>query len=199
MKKKKTGKIILKIFIGLILIGIVYAGLMFALILSAAKKETPKNADTLIVLGAQVWGKNLENARPSHVFKERLNAAVTYLNENKNTKVIIAGGKGSDEIISEAEAGKRYLIEKGILPERILEEDRSTDTMENLRNAKSMAKGKVVIDSNDFHIYRALMFAKRLGYKDVSGLPAKSKTHLTTKLYIREILALGYYIIFPSK
>jgi uncharacterized SAM-binding protein YcdF (DUF218 family) len=195
----KKAKVIKRIIFTIITIGIVYALVVFCLIMSGVRSKPDKNAETMLILGAQVRGTSEEDVYPSPVLKERLNAALSYLKENKHTKVIVCGGKGADEPTSEAVGMAKYLKENGIEAERIVLEDKSVSTKQNIANAKKLiTSGKTVIVSNDFHIYRAKMLAKRLGIKNISGLPAKSKTKVTGQMYCREVFALGYEIIFDS-
>ncbi|MEI3193353.1 MAG: YdcF family protein [Lachnospiraceae bacterium] len=84
--------------------------------------------DYLVVLGAQVRG-----TVPSRALKKRLDTAAEYLGKNLETKVVVSGGKGAGEEITEAEAMENYLLELGIEKDRIIMEDRSTTTSENLR------------------------------------------------------------------
>lgn len=187
---KKVKRIIIFILALGILYGVIVTGLMF----SGKQSQPEPNADTMLILGAQVKG---DPAYPSTSLKERLDAAIPYLNENLNTHVIVCGGQGSDESDSEANVMANYLIERGISESRITKEDTSTRTKENIANA--MAKqslGKTVIVTNDFHMYRAMLLGKRLGISDISGLPGKSNNSATVAMNLREILALGYGLIF---
>ena len=92
-----------------------------------------------------------------------------------------------------------YLIEQGIPSERILVESKSTDTNENLDNAKEMIEAhsgknlanlKVKIISSDYHCFRAKMIAKRHGYTQVTAYGAGSHPLLIPSFYTREGLAL---------
>lgn len=178
-------------------IGILYAVSILFLILSE-KKDTPAdNPDTVLILGAQVNGTSSKNAYPSPVLKERLDTAVSYLEQQPQAVVIVCGGKGPDEPDTEARVMADYLIKNGIPEKQILIEGESTRTKENIQNAQKKRKlGKTVIITSDFHMYRSKLLAKRLGVTEVSGLPAASCTSATIKSYIREICALGYGIIF---
>lgn len=187
-------KKIKKLFIALVAVGIIYGGIVFSLIVSAAKEQPQQNADSLIILGAQVRGTPAE---PSPVLKERLDTALNYIKDNPETQIIVSGGQGDDESDSEANVMANYLIEHGVADSRIIREADSTRTMENLMNAeRKTTLGKTVIVSNDFHIYRAKMLAKRIGIKDVSGLAAKSETSAKYLTYAREVIALGYGLVF---
>lgn len=145
-----------------------------------------------IVLGAGLVGRE-----PSVILKDRLNKAVEYLDLHKNTKVIVSGGQGVSEEIPEAEAMKRYLIQKGINQNRIIEEDKSRTTMQNFEFSKKILEKRnaenqtVVVITSDFHLDRAMILAKIYGVKAV-GLGARTPFTLRVNFSIREYTA---YII----
>lgn len=177
--------------------GVIYAGIIFLLILSGTKESPSSKPDTVLILGAQVKGTTKRNAYPSTVLKERLDTAIVYLNKHPDATVIVCGGQGSDEPDSEANVMAEYLINNGISKVSILREDTSTRTKENIQNAqKKQALGNTVIVTSDFHMYRSMLLAKRLGITEVSGLPAISKSSAKLKTYVREVVALGYGLIF---
>lgn len=177
--------------------GVIYAGIIFLLILSGTKESPSSKPDTVLILGAQVKGTTKGNAYPSTVLKERLDTAIVYLNKHPDATVIVCGGQGSDEPDSEANVMAEYLINNGISKVSILREDTSTRTKENIQNAqKKQALGNTVIVTSDFHMYRSMLLAKRLGITEVSGLPAISKSSAKLKTYVREVVALGYGLIF---
>lgn len=99
-----------------------------AIIIHNASQKPEEGADYLIVLGAKVNGD-----QPSLTLRQRIEAAAEYLRRNPNTIVIASGGKGSDEDRSEAQCIYEQLVSLGIEPERILLEDQSTSTEENMR------------------------------------------------------------------
>ena len=189
MAGKRTVK---KAIVFLGVLGLLYAGGLHLKIREHAKEEPPAEAEYLIILGARVKG-----TVPSLALQERINKAAEYLLENENTVAIASGGKGRGEDISEAEAIKQGLVELGVEEQRILLEDLSTDTYENIANSRGLienknAKGLVV--SNDFHLYRAKMIADDAGLI-VSGLPAKTPAQALVKSYGREYLALTKYFL----
>lgn len=116
-----------------------------------------RGLDYIIVLGAQV-----RKDGPSPVLKYRLDKAVEYLNENPDTVCIVSGGQGSNEPWTEAEGMAQYLQEKGIDTARILTEDQSQTTEQNITNSKMLMKegASVGIVTNNFHVFRALQIAK---------------------------------------
>ncbi|ECW8241084.1 YdcF family protein, partial [Listeria monocytogenes] len=164
-----------------------------AFMFSGTRTKPSDNADTVLILGAKVNG---DPAEPAEVLKERLDAAVTYLNENPTMQVVVSGGQGEDESASEASAMEEYLVNKGITRSRIKIEDKSRRTEENIKYSKGKFNlGKTVIVTSDYHMYRALMLAKRQGL-DASGLPAKSQSVIKIKNMMRETLSITYAWVF---
>ncbi|ENG5197474.1 YdcF family protein, partial [Listeria monocytogenes] len=100
-----------RISIILIAIGFIYLLIVAAFMFSGTRTKPSDNADTVLILGAKVNG---DPAEPAEVLKERLDAAVTYLNENPTMQVVVSGGQGEDESASEASVMEEYLVNKGI-------------------------------------------------------------------------------------
>lgn len=154
------------------------------MILNGYRNKSVDNLDYIVVLGAQMK----ENG-PSKSLRMRLDEAYEYLVQNETTIVIVSGGQGSNEPISEAEGMYQYLCEKGIAPNRIIKEDKSENTHQNLVYSKRLIAKKdaaVGIVSNNFHIFRALGLAKKAGYEKVYGIPAKSEPFLQPNNMARE-------------
>lgn len=172
----------------MMLLGAAFVIGMSALISSAITYEAQPGADYLIVLGAQ-WKTN----GPSAVLRYRLDAAIAYLEENPEAQVIVTGAQGANEHISEAEGMAGYLENAGIAPERIHREDRATNTFENLKYSGMFCdpqSDKVIVVTNDFHVYRSVKLAESQGYENVSGLAALSNTWLLPHNVLRECLAI---------
>ncbi|MCX7711017.1 MAG: YdcF family protein [Clostridia bacterium] len=165
-------------------------------IIHSAVTEEKIKADFLIILGAALVGD-----QPTLDLKKRLDKGIEYLQQYPDTKVIVSGGQGQDEQMSEAEAMKRYLIKKGINSQNIILEDRSSNTLENiqfsrdiLNKLESSQNSKVMIVSNDFHIFRAKLLAKRLNL-NAYGLPAETPLYIIPNHYVREFFAVVKCII----
>ena len=142
----------------------------------------------LIVLGAKVKPGGI----PSLSLQYRLDAALDYLKENLQTKVIVSGGQGRDEEQTEASFMRDYLIANGIEKERILTEEQSTSTYENLYYSFALlpeTEQAVTIVSSDFHLRRATYIANELGY-ETDVIVASTPKSVEIKLNIRERLAL---------
>lgn len=194
MGKFKVKRYLKKISWCLIALGASYALLTIGLILSGKNQVAEDGAPTMLILGAQVKG---DPPRPSLVLKERLDTAIHYLASNPQTTVIVSGGQGANEPDSEANVMAEYLIASGIDAQRIIKEGSSTRTEENIAYSKKIKNlDNMVIVTNDFHMYRAKLLAKRLGVKNVTGLTAPSKTSAKSKSYLREVFSLGYALVF---
>ena len=140
--------------------------------------------DYVIVLGAQV-----REDGPSVVLKYRLDTAIRYLNDNPSTRCIVSGGQGYNEPFSEAEGMHDYLVENGIDSERIILEDQSTNTVENIRNSKALlddSYNSVGIVTNNFHTFRAVQISKKQGLRNVSGIAAESNIIYLPNNVLRE-------------
>ncbi len=142
----------------------------------------------LIVLGAKVKPGGV----PSLSLQYRLDAALNYLKENPTTNVIVSGGQGPDEEQTEASFMRDYLIANGIEKDRIITEEQSTSTYENLYYSFALlpeTEQAVTIVSNDFHLRRATYIANKLGY-EADVIVANTPKSVELQLNIRERLAL---------
>lgn len=171
---------------------ILYFSILHMKIREHSQLETSNNGDYLIILGARVKG-----TEPSLALQYRIEAAAEYLKKNPETIAIASGGKGPGEDISEAAAIKNSLLEAGIHAERILLEDKSTDTVENIKFSKKLLTNDFetgLLVTNDFHLYRAKSIARDQGLK-VEGLPAETPLVAVPKSYAREYLAITKYYL----
>ncbi len=147
--------------------------------------------DYLIILGAGLRGEAV-----SLTLMERLEKGLEFLKQYPDAKVIVSGGQGRGETITEAEAMKRYLVRKGIDEERIIKEDRATSTMENIKFSKEILDGQrgkdtrnITIITSDFHMLRAKMLARRNGLNP-RGLACSTPIQVRINCYIREYFAI---------
>ena len=180
-------KLIILATAGVVLGAVLYVALGFDM------KRGQKNAASgkhtyLIVLGAKVKPGGI----PSLSLQYRLDAALDYLKENPYMKVIVSGGQGPDEEQTEASFMRDYLIANGIEKSRIMTEEQSTSTYENLYYSVALlpkTERAVTIVSNDFHLRRATYIANELGY-ETDVIVASTPRSVEIKLNIRERLAL---------
>lgn len=158
------------------------------LIFSQFKMKVKKGLPFIIVLGAQMKSRG-----PSKILRRRLEKAYEYLMENKKTVVIVSGGQGSNEPMSEAEGMKRYLVEKGIEPKRILKEDLSVNTHQNLVFSKNLylqGVTEIGVISSNFHMFRAKKLALKAGFQKVYGIPAYSEPLMLLNHTSREVCGI---------
>ena len=171
----------------------IVCGAVFYVALGFDMKRGQKNVASgkhayLIVLGAKVKPGGI----PSLSLQYRLDAALDYLKENPHTKVIVSGGQGPDEEQTEASFMRDYLITNGIEKSRIITEEQSTSTYENLYYSFALlpeTEQAVTIVSSDFHLRRATYIANELGY-ETDVIVASTPKSVEIKLNIRERLAL---------
>lgn len=176
------------IAITLFCLGLVLFGTVEGMILTQFHASPSPGADYVIILGAQ-W----KPQGPSEALRRRLDIAAKYLEQNSDTAVIVSGGQGSNEPISEAAGMRQYLVDIGIDEERILMEDRSTNTMENLvfsGNLLDKQNDRVVIVTNNFHVFRALQIARKQGYANAEGLAASSVVSFLPNNLLREFMGV---------
>ena len=180
----------------IIVSGIIITVTISVFMLKTLSDKPESNNTTVIVLGCQV-----KETRPSLMLKRRLDAAFEYLSENDNVNVIVSGGKGSDEKISEAQCMKEYLINKGIQSERIIMEDKSSSTYENLKFSKQIIEKRnlpadITIVTDGYHQLRAEMIAKSLDYKNISNISAPTSPWLVPTYWLREWFGVSYQYLF---
>ena len=175
----------------IILAAVILCGILFVVvegcILSCFSHKEEKEYDYLLILGAQVK----ENG-PSVVLQYRLDDAIDYLEEHPQTMCIVSGGQGENEPITEAEGMKAYLIRNGIAEERILKEEESLKTNQNIRNSRELIPdgASVGIVTNNFHLFRALQIAKKQGMSEYGGLAAGSKPFYLPNNMLREFFGV---------
>ena len=165
------------------------------------KHDLDTKCDYIIVLGALV-NKN----KISQSLKERLDSCVEYLYlTHDNPKIIVSGGQGRGENISEASAMKSYLLYKGIDEKNIIMEDKSRTTKENFCFSKKIIEGdshkkienlNVKVITTDFHTLRSKIISKKIGYANTTFYTSSSNGALFILNYTREFFALICNIIF---
>lgn len=157
------------------------------------KDQKDVECDYLIVLGCKV-----KQNEPSKVLSDRINAAYDYLTAHPNTLCIASGAQGEDEPMSEAQCIFDELTAKGIAPERILLEERSTSTYENFRFSMALIDSEnatIGVLSSEFHLYRASLIAKRSGLDAIFVSARTSTTSSRIGYTVREIFALWKYLL----
>lgn len=180
------GKYLIIIAVAL-LVPIIYTITIHSLMQKAINQSPPNEISHMIVLGAKLNGDVM-----SLSLLYRVREALEYLEDNPDTKVIVSGGQGEDEWITEAEAMARYFIENGIAEARIISEDKSTTTNENFRFSRELIAEEfkeIVVVTNDFHLYRSMVIASRHDFVPYP-LAAETPWVVKGKLWAREYVAI---------
>lgn len=152
--------------------------------------------DYIIALGAGL----IDGERVTPLLARRIDTAISFYRRQlkktqKQAQLLMSGGQGPDEKISEAQAMKNYALSQGIPEDAILLEDRSTNTLENMRFSKAIMeqhspKGyQAIFTSNNYHIFRAGMYARTAGLK-ADGLGAKTAFYYLPNAFLREYIAI---------
>ena len=196
-RKPKLAKVLRTIVTCCLCAGALLAAVTGIFVGVAQKGDEDTKCQYVIVLGAGVNG-----SEPSLILSERIGKACEYLQENPQAICIVSGGQGPGEDITEAQCMFTHLTQRGIDPERIWLEDKSTSTRENLRFSMALIQEKTgsrptqaAVISNEFHLFRASLFAKEQGL-DMVGVPAKTTwITLHANYFLREIVAVWYYIL----
>jgi len=163
------------------------------LIIRAGSTRDTETPDYVVILGA-----GLNGDVPSLTLSQRLKASLELLEVlPEETRIVVSGGQGPGETITEAEAMKSYLVRHGISEDRIIKEDKSTSTEENLvfsrkliREIDSKENLKITIVTSNFHMFRSNALAKEVGFDDVQSWSAPIHSYLIPTYYVREYLAI---------
>ena len=164
-----------------------YVGVTGRVVAGSFSRPAP-DADYVLVLGARV-----KDNGPSVLLLYRIKAAAEYLKANEGAKAILCGGQGDNEPMTEAQAMFEGLKKYGISEDRLILEDKSTSTEENIAFAKALMEGEnpaVVITTTGYHVYRALNTARSQGLDNVSGNPAECAWITPLNYYTREFFAV---------
>ena len=190
----------LKLVLALVLVGVLGFSALFGAVLSGMYDQIDGEPQVMVILGCQVkpWG-------PSILLQDRLDKALEYLETEPDMTVVVSGGQGPDEHISEARAMADYLMEQGIEQERILLEDQSHNTVQNLTLTRRLLdelgydlEQDIVVVSNGFHLTRVRMLWERVWEEDNLSTLAAPSSHVPSrlKMYLREPLALAKSFVF---
>lgn len=161
----------------------------------AARHEPKRNQDFIVILGCKV----AKDGKPLPLLRGRIDRALEFYKKQLNDTgrqacFIPSGGKGSDEVISEAECMKNYLVEKGVDESIIFPETQSTTTLENMRFSKKIADGhkenaNILFVTTNYHIFRSGIFSAKAGMR-ADGIGAKTKWYFWPNAQMREFIGL---------
>lgn len=164
----------------------------------AARHIPQFNKDYILILGCKIR----KDGGLTKLLQSRADRAVSFAkmqkeHTGKEITFVPSGGKGDDEIIAEAEAIRNYLIAEGIPEERILAENQSKTTMQNIRFSYELIQqrnpdAQIAFSTTNYHVFRAGCFAEEAGIP-MEGIGAKTKTYFWVNAFIREFVAELHY------
>ncbi len=171
------------------LIGILVAGVL------VTRYEPKPDKDFIIILGCGIR----KDGTPSPLLRGRIDRALAFAEKQRALtgtapRFVTSGGQGQDEPISESASMKRYLMEKGVPEARIVEEDRSASTFENMRFSKDRIDAirpgaKVAFSTTNYHVFRSGLLARRVKMRAV-GMGAKTKWYFWPNAAVREFVGM---------
>ncbi len=192
MKKKWIFALISLLALAGILVGYHIGGLLMSGAVSD-RISANERVDYVVILGCRLDGE-----KPERILQSRIDAAVDFLKKYPDAVAICTGGQGEDESIPESSAIQKALRKAGISQKRLLTETASTNTYENLQNAKTLIEERengddvrIAIVTSEYHLYRARYLAKLLGFQDPIGVAAETPTVLFYPNFLREICAMA--------
>lgn len=190
----------IRVLLVLVAAGVLCFAALFGAVIYGSYDHIQGEPQVMVILGCQV-----KNDGPSQLLRDRLDEALSYLDDHPDLTVVVSGGQGPDEPSTEARAMADYLMEEGVEEDQILLEDQSHNTVQNFRYTAQLLEEQgydlentqVLVLSNGFHLTRARMLAERTGFEEISTLAAPS-SHLPSrlKMYVREPLALAKSFLF---
>ena len=197
----KKSKAVIRLLTILLVVFLIVFAVTEGVIISASFGSPETDCGYLLVLGAKV-----NPGGPSLALRNRIDAAYDYLEAHPDCTAILSGGQGPDEPMTEAQCMYNELVAMGIDPARLWLEDQSTTTWENMKFSRAMLEEKtgtapeqIALLSNEFHLFRAQLFARRFGFDPV-GVPASTSLPvLKINYFIREAVAVWYYMIFGGQ
>ncbi|MFV0412924.1 MAG: YdcF family protein [Oscillospiraceae bacterium] len=174
---------------------------LFVFVCIGGHKNTAKGDEkAIVVLGAGIRGTAV-----GEMLRRRMMVAINAYEQHPGRLLVVSGGKGTWEKISEALAMKLHLLEHNVPENDILLEDQSISTRENLVFSKALLAEKgigpgepVVVVTTGFHVYRALQYAKMAGFTNVRILPSSMPIGYLIPTYMREILAIIHLWVFKK-
>ena len=161
----------------------------------SVKKRPALDKTHIIILGCAV----AKDGTPLPLLRGRIDRAIRFAEEQEAAggaapRFVPSGGRGADEVISEAECMKNYLISQGIAEERIIPEDKSTSTEENMRFSRQIIEAdcpepRIVFSTSNYHVLRSGMISRSEGL-DAEGIGCRTKWYFWPNAFVREFIGL---------
>ena len=196
-----TGKVLSTILSCLLCLGLLVFAITEVIVLNASNGSPETPCKYVVVLGAKVNGSS-----PSLSLSDRINAAENYLRSHPDAIAVLSGGQGPDEGIPEARCMFNELTKRGIDPNRLWLEEKSTSTWENLNFSLDIIEEKtgarpdsIGLLSSEYHLYRAGLFAKDCGVEAIGIPAATSWPSIRLNYFLREAAGVWHYILLGGQ
>lgn len=193
----KLPKTLKKVITVLFTIGLSIFIVIEGIIIYEGHHKDEEKTNYLMVLGAGLRGEEISTS-----LKYRLDTAIEFNKKNPEVKIIVSGGQGEGEDVTEASAMKKYLVNNGVNGDLIISEDKSTNTYENFLFTKNIldknlgdVNHKITVVTNDFHMYRAKYLGEKVGFECL-GYPASSHKSSTLNFHVREFFGVIKAYVF---
>ena len=198
--EKGAARFVLMAVTNAVLIAVSYIECIFlgtvALSVRAAHRIPPFDRDYILILGCQIR----KDGTLTNLLKGRADRALEFARMQKEASgkdivFVPSGGRGADEVISEAEAVRKYLLEQGVPDDRILAEDRSRNTYENMKNSAQLIRerggGKIAFSTTNYHVFRSGITAAQQGI-EAEGIGSRTRSYFWINAFVREFIAAVY-------
>lgn len=161
----------------------------------STRHKPPFDRDCIAILGCAIRS----DGTLTPLLRGRADSALAFeqaqfKSTGRHACFVPSGGQGSDEIISESEAMKRYLMENGVPEERIWCEDKSVNTYQNMQFSKRVMDGhggcRPAFATTNYHVFRGYVLAQKVGMQDAQGISAKTKWYFYPNAFLRELVGL---------
>ncbi|GAA1326088.1 YdcF family protein [Pseudonocardia xinjiangensis] len=196
VERGRRGRWVVRLLVGGLLIGVMIIGGTAFRIWQVARVDNRQPVDAVVVLGAAQY-----DGDPSSIFASRLRHAETLYEDGLAPRIVTTGGGRPGDVYTEAEAGRRFLIDRGVPPQAVIAVGEGSDTLLSLQAVAARAKQDgwhtAAIVSDPWHSLRARIMARDSGLQAETS-PTRSgpvvQTRETQLRYIiRETGALLYY------
>ena len=180
--------------------GFVFFAVLEVRVISAGVSDGDTPVRAVVILGAGVNG-----TEPSLSLRARLEAALDYLADRPDIPVVVSGGQGSGEEISEAACMAAWLTDRGVSPDRVYLEERARNTEENIRFSQALLAAQgigpgaaVAVVTSDYHLYRVSLYWEGPGLVPVAAQMPLRFLPLTVNYYIREAFGAARFLIWDK-
>ena len=178
--------------LGAIFLSLVPVSVLLICILRHCFDQPKRSADLALVLGMKLIG-----GQPNGDLVRRLDTALTAAQKSKYLRIIVSGGNGNETQPTESAVMTAWLCDHGLAAPRIIPEDKSQDTLQNMQNTAGLipVDTPLYLITSNYHMFRALGLAQKTGYSQIEGLAAPSSPFLFPANVMWELVCCADHIL----